>query len=332
MAARGIESCSPKPRPSLSESHEFGTRAATEGRPYSTYRGTFIIENIGILRIMKRLLYLLCTLVLVASGISGQKTKPTDAADPSSWSQYTVPGEEFSVALPSRPAMKTSKEFRSQIQRERKERNLRITFQGVNYGIDVFENPTHLSLENFVAEYTREADFKGSTERAITVDGVNGKDYSTAASPFARVQFFATARRLYRFIAVGGNADSAAVKHFFSSVSFGKDDKVVKLSDGPGMPLELNTGERVYTGKELDRRVRIINKPEPEAPPGARGLVVLQTIFSGDGKVVNIKVVSSPGENLTNAAIRAAQKLKFEPAIKDGKPVSMYMTLEYHFN
>lgn len=279
---------------------------------------------------MNRFLLLFCVLVLVATGVAGQQ-KATDASDPSSWSRYTVPGEEFAVALPTRPAMATSKEFRAQIKRERKERNLRIAFQGVNYGIDVFENPTQLSLENFVAEYKDNADFKRSIERDISVDGVSGKDYSTTDNPSAKVQFFATQRRLYRFIAIGGDADNAAVRRFFSSITFGKDDKAVKVSDGPGMPLEVS-GERIYKGVEVDRKIRLLAKPEPKVPNNERGDVILQTVFSGDGRVVNIKVISSTSEELTNAAIEAAQKIKFEPAMKDGKPVSMYMTLEYHFN
>jgi hypothetical protein len=35
---------------------------------------------------------------------------------------------------------------------------------------------------------------------------------------------------------------------------------------------------------------------------------------------------------LTEAAIAAARQIKFEPATLDGKPVSMFMQLEYNFN
>jgi len=278
---------------------------------------------------MNRALFLLFTLTVLAISAGAQKL-PANASDPSSWTEYTVPGEGFSVALPSRPAMATNKEFRSRIQRERKERNLRIAFAGINYAIDVFENPTRLSLEDFVAEYKGNADFSGSTERTVTVDGVRGSEYSTAGSSPARVQFFATERRLYRFVAIGGDTNNAAVQRFFSSISFGKDDDAVKVSDGPGMPLELN-GERIYQGKEVDKKIRLISKPELKVPERERGIVVLQAVFSWDGRVVNIQVVTTYGDELTKAALDAAQKIRFEPAMKDGKPVSMYMTLEYNF-
>jgi outer membrane biosynthesis protein TonB len=35
---------------------------------------------------------------------------------------------------------------------------------------------------------------------------------------------------------------------------------------------------------------------------------------------------------LTTRAVRAARQIRFTPAEKDGKPVSMYIQLEYNFN
>jgi hypothetical protein len=36
-------------------------------------------------------------------------------------------------------------------------------------------------------------------------------------------------------------------------------------------------------------------------------------------------------DGLTKEAIKAARKIKFEPAIKDGHHVSQYLTVEYNF-
>jgi len=35
---------------------------------------------------------------------------------------------------------------------------------------------------------------------------------------------------------------------------------------------------------------------------------------------------------LTEQAIAAARQIKFVPAVKDGRPVSVFMQLEYNFN
>lgn len=91
-------------------------------------------------------------------------------------------------------------------------------------------------------------------------------------------------------------------------------------------------GEKVYVGRGVTRKARVKSKPEPEyARSGVYGVVVLRAVFSSSGKVTNIRVISGLPGGLTEAAIKAAQKIKFEPAIKDGRHVSMYIQLEYNF-
>ena len=214
---------------------------------------------------------------------------------------------------------------------------MKTVLDGVTYAVDIIENSAAQSLDDLITEYKAAKDFEPASEHRITVNGVAGKEYSTAASPPARAQFFATPSRFYRFIAIGGNADNAAVKHFFSSIVFGEKANGIKVSVGPGMPLETSTGERIYKGSEVDQKVRLIDSPPPIYPEdarklGARGVVVLQAVFSKTGRVVNIQVISPVQYGVTEACIAAAEKIKFTPAIKDGKNVHMYMQLEYSFN
>jgi periplasmic protein TonB len=80
-----------------------------------------------------------------------------------------------------------------------------------------------------------------------------------------------------------------------------------------------------------------LTHPEPAYTKDARdnkiaGVVILKAVFSKTGEVTNIRVVSGLPYGLTNQAIEAARKIKFTPATKDGKPVSMWMQLEYNFN
>jgi len=92
---------------------------------------------------------------------------------------------------------------------------------------------------------------------------------------------------------------------------------------------DTGTDEPVYSGRDVTQRVRILAKPEPSYP-GGRGLVVLKAVFSGSGKVTKIIIVQGePG--LTEEAIKAARKIEFYPAIKDGRPVAMWLQLEYRF-
>ncbi|HKY44735.1 MAG TPA: TonB family protein [Pyrinomonadaceae bacterium] len=94
---------------------------------------------------------------------------------------------------------------------------------------------------------------------------------------------------------------------------------------------------RIFSGKEVTSKARLISKPEPQYTEDARknqitGTVVLKCVFSSNGTVTNIKTVSGLPYGLTERAIAAARQIKFVPATKDGHQVSMWMQLEYNFN
>jgi TonB family protein len=94
---------------------------------------------------------------------------------------------------------------------------------------------------------------------------------------------------------------------------------------------------RVYTGKEVDKKARVLRKPEPKYTKDARkhgieGTVILRVVFASTGRVTNIHVVSGLPDGLTDRSIEVAQKIKFEPAIKDGHPVSMWFELQYNYH
>jgi TonB family protein len=281
---------------------------------------------------MKRILFLCCTVFVVAIHALAQPAK-----EPASWSRYTVKGEEFSVLLPTVPAMTTSKVRRKGDYERRVERQLETSLDGVLYMIQVFENPRpRQTLEQFIAEHRSTLELDPASERPFTVDGFSGKEYSSTDKKFpAVVQFLATETRLYRFTASGRGVEGGAARVFFSSIKLGKNTDGIKVSDGPGIPLELG-GERINTGKEVDVKPRLLEKPEPSCTEEARrnrtaGTVILRVVFTSKGTVENIKIVRRLPDGLTERAIEAAKQITFVPATKDGHPVSMWMQLEYTF-
>lgn len=93
---------------------------------------------------------------------------------------------------------------------------------------------------------------------------------------------------------------------------------------------------RVFPGKDVTEKARVLSKPEPQYTESARryavqGTVILRAIFSNSGEVNSIKVVKKLPHGLTQRAIAAARQIKFTPASKDGHAVSMYIQLEYNF-
>ncbi|HYX27763.1 MAG TPA: TonB family protein, partial [Pyrinomonadaceae bacterium] len=94
---------------------------------------------------------------------------------------------------------------------------------------------------------------------------------------------------------------------------------------------------KVFSGKEVTSKARVLEKPEPTYTEAARknqitGTVVLRAVFSSSGQVTSIHAVSGLPDGLTERAIAAAKNIRFVPATKDGHPVSMWMELQYNFN
>jgi TonB family protein len=94
---------------------------------------------------------------------------------------------------------------------------------------------------------------------------------------------------------------------------------------------------KIFSGKDVTTKARVLEKPEPTYTEAARknqitGTVVLRAVFSSNGTITNIHTVSGLSDGLTERAIAAAKSIRFVPATKDGHPVSMWMELQYNFN
>jgi TonB family protein len=93
----------------------------------------------------------------------------------------------------------------------------------------------------------------------------------------------------------------------------------------------------ILSAREVSVKARIISKPEPQYTEDARqaqirGTVVLRAILAANGSVIAVRVVKGLGGGLSKESIAAAHKIKFVPALKDGRPVSMFVQLEYYFH
>jgi TonB family protein len=107
----------------------------------------------------------------------------------------------------------------------------------------------------------------------------------------------------------------------------------------------LNAAERERTlqrsaaetaNPQTDRKAKVIYRVEPEYPLDARekkitGTVVLTLTVDHEGLPQNIQVKKSLYPSLDQSAIEAARKMRFEPAMKDGQPVSIFISVEMNF-
>lgn len=82
--------------------------------------------------------------------------------------------------------------------------------------------------------------------------------------------------------------------------------------------------------------VDILDKPRPQYTAEGRSLklegdVVLDIVFQADGTVQVNRVISGLGHGLDEAAVRAAQQMKFKPAKRDGQPVDFPARVRIEF-
>lgn len=94
--------------------------------------------------------------------------------------------------------------------------------------------------------------------------------------------------------------------------------------------------EIVVSAKDSDVRASLLAKPKPSYTREARrngiqGFVVLKVLLSARSKIARVRVVKGLPTGLTENAIRAACRIEFKPAIKDGHAVSQWLTAEYVF-
>jgi TonB family protein len=90
----------------------------------------------------------------------------------------------------------------------------------------------------------------------------------------------------------------------------------------------------IYTGKDLDQKPRIVEKPPPnftsqEHEKYQRQVIMLRAILCGSGTVTDITVKNGLSNTVDAKAIEAARRVKFVPGKKDGQNVSRFVTLLY---
>lgn len=96
-----------------------------------------------------------------------------------------------------------------------------------------------------------------------------------------------------------------------------------------------NCAVPIFKGSEVDRKLKILAKPEPEFSrqdrrEHASEKILLTAVFCGSGEVTKVRVKSGLSDNLNAKAIEAARKIRFIPGEKDGNKVSQWLILVYY--
>jgi tetratricopeptide (TPR) repeat protein len=113
-----------------------------------------------------------------------------------------------------------------------------------------------------------------------------------------------------------------------------KEMEIVEWVEKDGAPRAPNP---LVTPMDKETRPTILHREKAMYTSMAQehniqGVVVLGVVFGANEKITGVRIIRDLPYGLTAQALIALQKIKFKPAVKDGKPVSVRGALEFNFN
>jgi TonB family protein len=142
-----------------------------------------------------------------------------------------------------------------------------------------------------------------------------------------------------------GTGGNKGVRGTVASTGFGNGTAIPPPSGKQGTVKRSGLGDQVVSDAPKKKAasaesgttpVDILGKTRPEYTAEGRSLklegdVVIDLVFRADGTVQVNRVLSGLGHGLDEAAVRAAQQIKFKPAKRDGQPVDFPARVRIEF-
>ena len=97
----------------------------------------------------------------------------------------------------------------------------------------------------------------------------------------------------------------------------------------PSTPKPLHVGGNVA-------QANLVTKTQPVYPmsakaAGIQGIVELETVISTEGVPLDIRVLSSPSDDLTQSALEAVRQWRYKPTLLNGNPVEVITDVMVHY-
>jgi TonB family protein len=264
-------------------------------------------------------------------------TEPTTTRFNFDWFKLCPGDEEFSVLLPVQPTVTIESSgytYKKGGERVLNHRAYSGYIEDFGFAIESYlaANPERLFIQMY-EPFKAMPMISEQKESGL----IRRRYLRPVESGVGELQVVTTAHHIY-VLTAASREDGRNLSKFISSFT-------PEHCDGPPADLTVNNGsnryvattEDSYAQKEVDQKALVVFKPKPQYTLEARlrketGVVVLKGILSSTGKVEVLEVVKRLNYGLTEEAISAAKNFVFLPAKKDGRSVSVRMTLEFRFN
>lgn len=266
------------------------------------------------------------------------------------WQLFAPDDEEFSLLTPISPSVfeqsYVGHTFKSEGEQVLAKRSYSVYVSQFIFVVESYQarRPDRL-LKDFVDYYHPNQSQKFESGQ---INGFRGKRYRIESNNiYHEVYYLLTSKHLYVLTVAANDKGSPFIMQFLSSFKIREDGS----KTGPGVVLvlkengsvsdhrsrSLNVQDVVYSLQEVTRKPIVIWKPEPAYTNEARrnqrmGRVLLNAILDSSGQVKFLETVKGLRDGLTERAVGAANNIRFLPAEKDGKIVSVRIKLEYNFN
>ena len=93
--------------------------------------------------------------------------------------------------------------------------------------------------------------------------------------------------------------------------------------------------EKIYKQSEVDQKAKIIKRSYPSTDrtcSNDSGFVRVLVVLHKSGKVSDVKFLkSSECQRFNENSLASAKKIKFNPALQDGQPVSVSVMVEFKY-
>ena len=276
--------------------------------------------------------------VICGSGLPAQAQAGGSAA---AWKTHTTNEKEFSVSLPENSTIFRRGEYQTGSFTVSETIEIGAFAPGSAMVVRIFKtnDPSALLQQEAHASYYREArqtEVKGRGVKAQRFVNQKGEVYFEALSLINK-------GRLYLLQSLARDENNAALQQFLGSVTLkgmtgGTPPPATANNTPPPQPAAPTvTPEPPIEVATASLRPAILYAPkalynEPARKNRVQGVIVVRAVFTTEGEVTKVQIVRGLPDGLDDEAIQAARRIRFLPAVKNGKPVAVRMTMEFSFN